>query len=75
MLFRDSVLNCVLYSAWRVQPRNYLLFACHATNATAQLTQGARFVNYWYMGGKDKKEASKPVAQEVVDTAKAVVSK
>lgn len=30
--------------AWRVQPRNYLLFACHATNAAAQITQGARFV-------------------------------
>ena len=75
VLFRDSVLNRVLYSAWRVQPRNYLLFACHATNATAQLTQGARFVNYWYMGGKDKKDASKPVVQEVADTAKAVVSK
>ncbi|EPQ60651.1 UPF0041-domain-containing protein [Gloeophyllum trabeum ATCC 11539] len=42
--------------AWRVQPRNYLLFACHATNATAQSVQGARFVNYWYMGGKEKKE-------------------
>lgn len=41
--------------AWRVQPRNYLLFACHITNATAQLTQGARFVNYWYRGGKEKK--------------------
>ncbi|KAG8974792.1 pyruvate transporter mpc1, partial [Tulasnella sp. 427] len=35
--------------AWRVQPRNYLLFACHATNATAQLMQDARFINYWYM--------------------------
>ncbi|TFY62904.1 hypothetical protein EVJ58_g3559 [Rhodofomes roseus] len=40
--------------AWRVQPRNYLLFACHATNATAQTVQGMRFVNYWYMGGRDK---------------------
>ncbi|KAH8997282.1 hypothetical protein EDB92DRAFT_1404172 [Lactarius akahatsu] len=41
--------------AWRVDPRNYLLFACHATNTTAQLTQGYRFVNYWYRGGKEKK--------------------
>ncbi|KAI0756953.1 UPF0041-domain-containing protein, partial [Daedaleopsis nitida] len=53
--------------AWRVQPRNYLLFACHATNATAQLTQGGRFVNYWYMGGKDKREASKPIAEKAAD--------
>ncbi|KAH9046242.1 UPF0041-domain-containing protein [Lactarius hengduanensis] len=41
--------------AWRVDPRNYLLFACHATNTTAQLTQGYRFVDYWYRGGKEKK--------------------
>jgi len=40
--------------AWAVQPRNYLLFACHATNATAQSIQGARFINYWYMGGREK---------------------
>jgi mitochondrial pyruvate carrier 1 len=48
----------VFPSAWRVIPRNYLLFACHATNATAQLTQEARFVNYWHMGGRDKKLAA-----------------
>ncbi|KAL0951215.1 hypothetical protein HGRIS_007938 [Hohenbuehelia grisea] len=41
--------------AWRVQPRNYLLFACHATNATAQSIQDVRFVNYWYNGGREKK--------------------
>ncbi|KZV77660.1 UPF0041-domain-containing protein [Peniophora sp. CONT] len=57
--------------AWRVQPRNYLLFACHATNATAQSVQGARFLNYWYNGGKEKKEALhiadvvKPAKEEV----------
>lgn len=43
------------YTAWRVQPRNYLLFACHMTNATAQSVQDARFVNYWYNGGREKK--------------------
>ena len=42
-------------SAWRVDPRNYLLLACHVTNTTAQLTQGYRFVNYWYRGGREKK--------------------
>jgi hypothetical protein len=41
--------------AWKVDPRNYLLFACHVTNTTAQLTQGYRFVNYWYRGGREKK--------------------
>lgn len=51
-------LPCVFGSAWRVIPRNYLLFACHATNASAQLTQDARFVNYWYMGGREKRLAA-----------------
>lgn len=41
--------------AWRVQPRNYLLFACHATNAAAQSVQEGRFLNYWYFGGRQKK--------------------
>ncbi|GAA6058707.1 hypothetical protein JCM10212_003395 [Sporobolomyces blumeae] len=39
--------------AWRVQPRNYLLFACHLTNATAQSLQGFRFLQYNYFGGKE----------------------
>jgi len=41
--------------AWKVQPRNYLLFACHITNATAQSVQGGRFIDYWYNGGKERK--------------------
>ncbi|KAN0064578.1 pyruvate transporter mpc1 [Thecaphora frezii] len=44
--------------AWRVQPRNYLLFACHTTNMLAQSTQLARFANYHYFGGKEKRLAS-----------------
>lgn len=32
--------------AWMVQPRNYLLFACHITNEGAQLIQGARLIRY-----------------------------
>ncbi len=40
--------------AFAVTPRNYLLFGCHVVNFSAQLTQGYRFVDYWYMGGKDK---------------------
>jgi len=43
--------------AWRVQPRNYLLLACHATNTTAQSIQGVRFLNYWYNGGREAKLA------------------
>ncbi|KAK9505118.1 hypothetical protein O3M35_009246 [Rhynocoris fuscipes] len=35
--------------AWKVQPRNLLLLACHFTNECAQLTQGARFIKYNYL--------------------------
>ncbi|OBZ90983.1 Mitochondrial pyruvate carrier 1 [Choanephora cucurbitarum] len=44
--------------ALAVQPVNYLLFACHATNEVAQLTQGYRFIQYNYF---NKEEASKVV--------------
>jgi len=36
------------------------LFACHATNASAQLMNDARFVRYWYMGGRDAKLKNQP---------------
>ncbi|KAF9056144.1 hypothetical protein BJ165DRAFT_1431209 [Panaeolus papilionaceus] len=45
--------------AWRVQPRNYLLFACHLTNATAQTVNDIRFYKYWNMGGREKKLAER----------------
>lgn len=32
--------------AVRVQPRNMLLFSCHATNEVAQLVQGYRYLKY-----------------------------
>jgi len=32
--------------AWQVQPRNYLLFACHAFNVTAQCNQMRRAIEY-----------------------------
>jgi len=51
--------------AWKVQPRNLLLLACHMTNEAAQLTQAYRFVNYEYMGGKEEIEAE---SLEPVDT-------
>lgn len=43
----------VIYSATfmryalAVSPKNYLLFACHAINFSAQSTQGYRYLNYW----------------------------
>ncbi|XP_015590236.1 mitochondrial pyruvate carrier 1 [Cephus cinctus] len=41
--------------AYKVQPRNMLLFACHFVNEGAQLTQGARFINHHYLQKKDEK--------------------
>ncbi|CAH2250996.1 mitochondrial pyruvate carrier 1 [Pelobates cultripes] len=32
--------------AYKVQPRNWLLFACHLTNEGAQLIQGSRLIKY-----------------------------
>ena len=56
--------------AWRVQPRNYLLFACHSTNTIAQSIQGGRFLNYWHFGGKEKmdQERAKATAGASPDT-------
>ncbi|XP_034828611.1 mitochondrial pyruvate carrier 1 [Maniola hyperantus] len=49
--------------AWRVQPRNLLLFACHLTNTCAQATQGARFINYYYIQGEPNKPAKEVVVE------------
>ncbi|TLD31582.1 hypothetical protein PspLS_01924 [Pyricularia sp. CBS 133598] len=45
--------------AFAVTPKNYLLFATHVVNSTAQVTQGYRYFQYHYGGGKEK-----PAAQE-----------
>jgi len=45
--------------ALAVTPQNYLLFACHAINFSAQLTQGYRYINYWNWGGREKALAVK----------------
>jgi hypothetical protein len=45
--------------AWKVQPRNYLLLACHGANEVAQLIQGYRFINYHHRGGKLQEETAK----------------
>ncbi|XP_011703960.1 PREDICTED: mitochondrial pyruvate carrier 1-like [Wasmannia auropunctata] len=44
--------------AWKVQPRNLLLLACHITNVGAQLTQGYRFLDYHY-GQQNEPERNK----------------
>lgn len=45
--------------AWQVQPRNMLLFACHATNEVAQVVQLTRFINYNYLTNKESKKDEK----------------
>uniref|UniRef100_A0A914HMU2 Mitochondrial pyruvate carrier n=1 Tax=Globodera rostochiensis TaxID=31243 RepID=A0A914HMU2_GLORO len=35
--------------AWKVQPRNMLLLACHLTNFGAQVFQIGRFSNYHFL--------------------------
>ncbi|XP_069787951.1 mitochondrial pyruvate carrier 1 [Narcine bancroftii] len=41
--------------AYKVQPRNWLLFACHFTNETAQIIQGCRLIKHNFQ--KKKKSA------------------
>ncbi|KAH8418030.1 hypothetical protein KR222_010821 [Zaprionus bogoriensis] len=42
-----TLYSCIFMRfAYKVQPRNWLLFACHATNASAQAFQGMRYLNY-----------------------------
>ncbi|KAH8232171.1 hypothetical protein KR032_001182 [Drosophila birchii] len=49
-----TLYSCIFMRfAYKVQPRNWLLFACHATNATAQTIQGIRFLHYNY-GAKEQ---------------------
>jgi hypothetical protein len=50
-----------------VSPRNYLLFGCHLVNFSAQSTQAYRFVNWWYMGGRD--QAAEQKAREGLSAA------
>lgn len=50
-----------------VTPKNYLLFGCHLVNFSAQSVQGYRFINWWYMGGRDKSMEAK--AKEGLKTA------
>jgi hypothetical protein len=68
----------MLAAAWRVQPRNYLLFACHITNATAQSINDTRFVRYWYMGGREAKLGITPATPgegKVTEAVKAAQEK
>merc|ERR1711939_1059954 len=50
----ETAISGVMTGALAAYSMVFMLFAWNGTNATAQMVQGARFVNYWYMGGKDK---------------------
>ncbi|KAJ8920551.1 hypothetical protein NQ315_005420 [Exocentrus adspersus] len=41
--------------AWKVQPQNMLLFACHFTNEGAQLVQLVRCIKYNYLDTKESR--------------------
>lgn len=53
-----TITNC----STAVTPWNPLLFGCHFVNECAQLGQGARWVNYWYFGGREKSLQEKAAA-------------
>jgi len=46
---------CFMRFAWKVQPRNMLLLACHLTNCSTQLYQGSRFIDYYYMKSPEER--------------------
>lgn len=53
--------------ALAVTPKNYLLFACHFVNFNAQVTQGYRWYDYWYMGGSARWEKIREEAKKNAD--------
>lgn len=63
--------------ALAVQPRNYLLFACHFVNEGAQITQGYRWMQYHKWGGKEEQLAreAKGGLQAVVGKVEGAVSR
>lgn len=67
--------------AMAVTPVNYLLFGCHVVNFTAQCTQGYRYVDYNYMGGKQKyldaraKEGLNSAGEKIEGAAKDIKDK
>lgn len=46
--------------AYRVQPRNYLLMACHFSNVFAQSIQASRYLKHHYSGGAKAKGSHPP---------------
>uniref|UniRef100_A0A671DW43 Mitochondrial pyruvate carrier n=1 Tax=Rhinolophus ferrumequinum TaxID=59479 RepID=A0A671DW43_RHIFE len=61
----------ILYSmafmrfAYRVQPRNLLLMACHGTNVMVQSMQASRYLTYHYGGGAAEATAAATAAATI----------
>jgi len=41
--------------AWKVQPRNMLLFSCHMVNESTQLYQLSRFIDFYYIKNHEQR--------------------
>ncbi|WIA23548.1 hypothetical protein OEZ85_000279 [Tetradesmus obliquus] len=56
--------------AWMVQPRNYLLLACHASNETVQLYQLSRWYK-WHNSPEGKEQEAREAASTAAAAAAA----
>jgi len=56
--------------AWKVQPRNMLLFACHFTNESTQLFQFSRFYNFYYMKSPEQQEETRQHFKKLAEEKK-----
>lgn len=54
-----------------VQPKNYLLFACHFINEGSQLFQGYRYLDWHRWGGREKADVQGVMATVQDSVAKA----
>ncbi|ESN90145.1 hypothetical protein HELRODRAFT_186214 [Helobdella robusta] len=50
--------------AWKVQPRNMLLFACHFTNEVTQLFQLGRYADFYYRQTPEQQEETRKFYKE-----------
>ncbi|XP_017372476.1 mitochondrial pyruvate carrier 1-like protein [Cebus imitator] len=55
--------------AYRVQPRNLLLMACHGTNVVAQCVQASRYLHYRFGGGAMAKARDPPATTAAAATS------
>ncbi|XP_057573645.1 mitochondrial pyruvate carrier 1-like protein [Hippopotamus amphibius kiboko] len=58
--------------AYRVQPRNLLLMACHGTNVMVQSIQGGRYLIYHYGGSVTEATVATAAAPSVLSVASTV---